>query len=630
MDCWKCEENFAEDSEIFCPSLIEGKVYLLIKEGLEASLDEDKLKVDESKETKQIHCHRCDFNVGKILLFGPGNQCAIAFDYDKVKISKKKQIRQEQRNTCKDPPVEHHVAQDSFKASDSGICLIKKKVIKDPVNFPQMHKETDFDWITLSLTKNPYDYQVQAFMEGLQKNIVVVLNTGAGKTLIASMILAKMCQLNPNRMGLMLVDKVPLASQQGDAIIDDTKLSVISLHGRNKTKNRMNKLNLGCYDALVVTAGAFNEMLLKEYVDVSLFCAVIFDECHHLSKKHLYVEIMKKFLSQELSHQPRIIGLTASPFSGEDNEEAEKNLKKFKKNFPNAEIYSPTLDLAHQRTRKELISLSQDQENFKKLVIDTINQQLIKFAIDFPLENNCLKMDLSNNGQIIGNLRKIQKDYPEKNNDKDFNYVLVLIDALEFSVYFGIPSACKFLKDKDCLENIPEEFHRVTDISQRLQKLSSYLKTVKEDSRILVFVDKRFMARFLTEWIQKNFPDLNAQAVVGHSGSEGMAWKTQQKASINKFAEGRSRLIVSTSVLEEGLDVAQCDLVVAFTGSRSLITFIQMRGRARKQDSVFVILETERQRETKKDVQKQEVVMRKVLETHHKSHFPDSAKQEEV
>ena len=104
-----------------------------------------------------------------------------------------------------------------------------------------------------------------------------------------------------------------------------------------------------------------------------------------------------------------------------------------------------------------------------------------------------------------------------------------------------------------------------------------------------------------------------------------MAWKTQQKVSINKFAEGRSRLIVSTSVLEEGLDVAQCDLVVAFTGSRSLITFIQMRGRARKQDSVFVILETERQRETKKDVQKQEVVMRKVLETHHKTHFPDFA-----
>ena len=630
MDCLNCDEKLVEDSETFYPSLIEGNVYLLINKGLEASLDEGKLKVRESKEAGQIHCHRCNFSVAKILLFGPSNQYVMAFDYDKVKISKKKQTRQEQCNIYKDSPVENYVTQDSFKASDSGTCLIKKKVIKEPINFPQMHKEADFDWVTLSLTKNPYCYQVQAFLEGIQKNIVVVLNTGAGKTLIASMILAKMCQLNPNRMGLMLVDKIPLASQQGDAIAEDTKLSVISLHGRNKTKTRMNKLNLGHYDALVVTAGAFNEMLLKEYVDVSLFCAVIFDECHHLSKKHLYVGIMNKFLAQELSHQPRIIGLTASPFAGDNNEEAEKNLKKFKKHFPNAEIYSPTLELPHQRTKKELISLSQDQKSFKKLVIDTINQQLIKFAKDFPLENNCLKMDLSNNGQIIGDLRRIQKDYPEKENDKDFSHVLILIDALEFSVYFGIPSACKFLKDKDFLENIPEQFHRVTDISQRLQKLNSYLETVKEDSRILVFVDKRFMARFLAEWIQKKFPDLNAQAVVGHSGSEGMAWTTQQKVSINKFAEGSSRLIVSTSVLEEGLDVAQCDLVVAFTGSRSLITFIQMRGRARKQDSVFVVLEAEGQREAKKDVQKQEVVMREVLETHHRTHFPDSAKQEEI
>ena len=339
---------------------------------------------------------------------------------------------------------------------------------------------------------------------------------------------------------------------------------------------------------------------------------------------------MKKFLSQELSHKPRIIGLTASPFAGDDDEEAEKNLKKFKKNFPNAEIYSPTLELAHQRTRKELISLSQDQKSFKKLAIDTINQHLHKIAKDFSLENKYLKMDISNNGQIIGDLRLIQKDNPEKENDKDFRQVLLLIDALEFSIYFGVPSACKFLKDKDFLENIPEEFHRVTDVSQRLQKLNSYLKTVNKDSRILVFVDKRFMVRFLTDWIQKHFPELNAQAVVGHSGSEGMAWKTQQKVSINKFAEGRSRLIVSTSVLEEGLDIAQCDLVVAFTGSRSLITFIQMRGRARKQDSVFVILEAEEQRSTKKDVQNQEAVMRKVLETQHKSHFSDTTNQEEI
>ena len=50
------------------------------------------------------------------------------------------------------------------------------------------------------------------------------------------MILAKMCKLNPNRMGLMLVDRVPLGFQQGDATAEDTNLSVMSLCGENKTK----------------------------------------------------------------------------------------------------------------------------------------------------------------------------------------------------------------------------------------------------------------------------------------------------------------------------------------------------------------------------------------------------------
>ena len=426
----------------------------------------------------------------------------------------------------------------------------------------------------------------------------------------------------------MIVEKIPLAFQQGDTIRRDKKLSVISLYGENKTEARMNKLNREYYDALVVTAGAFYQMLLKKHVDISLFCTVIFDECHHLSKKHLYVEIMKKFLSQELSHQPRIIGLTASPFAGDDEVKAENNLEKFITNFPNAKIYSPTLEPTLPMTKKELISLSKDQKNFIKAAVDTINQQLVKITKYFSLEISCLKMNLSNSSQIVGDLRLIQKDYPEKQN-KDFRHVLSLIDALEFSIYFGIPSACKFLKDEDMLEKIPEEFYHVTEISERLQKLESYLKTINEDSRVLVFVDKRFAAKFLTEWIQKHLPDLNAQMVVGKAGYDGMSWK-KQKIRIDKFAEGKSRLIVTTSVLEEGFDVPQCDLVVAFTGPQSLISFIQMRGRARNQDSVFVILDAEEQRTRTKDVQNQEKVMRKVLEAHQKSHFSGLSVQQKT
>lgn len=60
------------------------------------------------------------------------------------------------------------------------------------------------------------------------------------------MILAKMHQLNPTRMGLMLADPVPLVFQQVDAITDDTNLSVVRISGTNKTNNALNKINREC------------------------------------------------------------------------------------------------------------------------------------------------------------------------------------------------------------------------------------------------------------------------------------------------------------------------------------------------------------------------------------------------
>ena len=134
--------------------------------------------------------------------------------------------------------VESRDSVDSFKDCIQIQDPMKSsvKVIKEPGTFSFVDKHKDFEWITESVSKNPRDYQIQAFVEVLQKNIVVALNTGAGKTLIASMILAKMCKLNPNRMGLMLVDRVPLVFQQGDATAEDTNLSVMSLCGENKTK----------------------------------------------------------------------------------------------------------------------------------------------------------------------------------------------------------------------------------------------------------------------------------------------------------------------------------------------------------------------------------------------------------
>ena len=126
------------------------------------------------------------------------------------------------------------------------------------------------------------------------------------------MILVKMHQLNPTRIGMMFVDQVPLVFQQVDAITDDTNLSVVTIFGENKTNNVLNKINRECYDILVITGGAFYKIFQDQDVDVSLFSSVIFDVCHHLKGNHVHVEIMKRFMCQKVPYQPWLVGLTAS------------------------------------------------------------------------------------------------------------------------------------------------------------------------------------------------------------------------------------------------------------------------------------------------------------------------------
>ena len=622
MNCLNCDEYLADGSQIFFYCKNENTVYLTIKPELEVFFEESKtvLILNESDKTKKsITCRKCGTTVGMVLPYGPNNRHLKTFIFKKVKLQNKSYAGQKLYNLYKNLPLENRGTKEFFKdftqKENPGRSLTRKKIIKEPVNFPSTDKQEHFEWFTVSLTKSPCDYQIQSYVEGLQKNIVVVLHTGAGKTLIASMILAKMHQLNPTRMGLMLVDRVPLVFQQADAITDDTNLSVVRVCGENKTNNVLNKINRECYDILVITAGAFYEILQDQHVDVSLFSTVIFDECHHLTGNHVYVEIMKKFMCQNVPYQPRVVGLTASPFAADNQVHAEKNLKKFLTNFPSAAICFPKLDLNQQKTIKELISLSEDQKRFIKVAVNRINTYLNKISkvCNRQYQTLQLKKDLSNSNLILGDLRSMQRQSPEKGNDEDYLRTLLLMEAVELSIYFGVPSGCKYLRDEDISEDISKAFNGVTEVSMRLQKLDSYIEKRKEDSRMLVFVNKRITARYLTSYIQKHFPCLNAKMVVGHSGYDGMAWEDEQEICIKEFARGDTQLIVTTSVLEEGIDVGQCDIVVAFTGLKSLIGFIQMRGRARKSGSIFVLFQTEGEMALHNNAENQEEIMRRLL-----------------
>ena len=63
-----------------------------------------------------------------------------------------------------------------------------------------------------------------------------------------------------------------------------------------------------------------------------------------------------------------------------------------------------------------------------------------------------------------------------------------------------------------------------------------------------------------------------------------------QMETLAEFRAGEKNLVIATSVLEEGIDVSACNLVICFDLPKTLKSFIQCRGRARKGGSQYVLL----------------------------------------
>jgi hypothetical protein len=64
--------------------------------------------------------------------------------------------------------------------------------------------------------------------------------------------------------------------------------------------------------------------------------------------------------------------------------------------------------------------------------------------------------------------------------------------------------------------------------------------------------------------------------VIGTGGFLGMSWNGAggQQEAIDDFNSGRSNLLVATSVLEEGLDIESCEMVIIFSQSLNLIRLV--------------------------------------------------------
>lgn len=175
------------------------------------------------------------------------------------------------------------------------------------------------------IIKNPRDYQLELFERAKKENLIAVLDTGSGKTLIAVMLLRWVLDNelearatgNAHKVAFFLVPSVNLVFQQfavleanldhniaqfcGDMRLDAWSKAVWEKHfAENKV--------------IVCTADILLHCLARSFVTVRQINLLIFDEAHHAKKGHSYARIIKDhYLAEEDSRtRPRIFGMTVS------------------------------------------------------------------------------------------------------------------------------------------------------------------------------------------------------------------------------------------------------------------------------------------------------------------------------
>ncbi|XP_075650109.1 endoribonuclease Dicer homolog 1-like [Castanea sativa] len=126
-------------------------------------------------------------------------------------------------------------------------------------------------------------------------------------------------------------------------------------------------------------------------------------------------------------------------------------------------------------------------------------------------------------------------------------------------------------------------------VQSLIKILLKYQQT--EDFRAIIFVERVVSALVLPK-VFAELPSLSfikCASLIGHNNSHEM-WTCQMQDTIAKFRDGRVTLLVATSVAEEGLDIRQCNVVIRFDLAKTVLAYIQSRGRARKPGSDYILM----------------------------------------
>ncbi|KAK1669062.1 hypothetical protein QYE76_057221 [Lolium multiflorum] len=496
----------------------------------------------------------------------------------------------------------------------------------------------------------PRRYQLDVYEVAKARNTIAMLDTGAGKTMIAVMLMKDFRSevdksRNDQKIIVFLAPTVQLVTQQCEVIRTHTDFEVELYYGAKGvdewTASRW-KEEASKYQVMVMTPMVFLDALCKAFLTLDFVSLMIFDECHRATGNHPYSRIMKEFYHQS-EHKPKVFGMTASPVikkavsSVLDCEVQFSELEK----LLNAKIYTvadreeielcaPTAKyvnryyapktvcfnyLSEELTllRSEydaLIRKLQNKPNYQKKEADEIAKQSRKHlsdsvekilycldAVGLLCASEATKICIER-GQRKGWLKKVS-DATNIQSDTNSSFLCAEISALHLKFFEAVSRILEkhLQKGSNVLLNSESgcvEATKMGYVSPKLYELIQifYSFSNLDHFRCLIFVDRKITARVI-ERAMKKFSQLSHFTVsflTGGSSSVDAQTPKMQKDTLDSFRSGKVNLLFSTDVAEEGIDIPDCSCVIKFDLPRTTRSYVQSRGRARQKDSQYILM----------------------------------------
>lgn len=474
---------------------------------------------------------------------------------------------------------------------------------------------------------SPREYQERIFETCKEKNCLVVLPTGVGKTLIALMLVIERMQKFPGEKVVFLAPTRPLVEQHYNYFkkhLPELFAEMQIFTGKTPAKQRQRIWQTT--DVIFSTPQCVGNDLKKSLYDLGDVCLLIEDEAHRCLKRYDYRYVAQRYIKE--SRNPRIIGLTASP--GSDKEKIEKICKNLSveevelRTRESADVKQYLQELKFEAVKVDFPKEFEEIRHILKEVYEKYVEELRARYILFGPANKISLIELQKKimhslsiggtnfnylrgASICANAIKIQHalELLETQTLGSFNEYL---NEISRQAAKGKSKGVQQLVKKQEFNFVHSETMELLAKGIEHPKLEKLAEIIKENfnknsnTKIIIFAQFRETVTRISKKLN-SIPGVRAKTFVGQakkSGSEGNSGLNQkeQQQVIKDFSEGRINVLCATSIGEEGLDIPEVNAVIFYEPVASAIRKIQRAGRtARLIPGKLIILITKKTRD---------------------------------